>query len=136
MRFSPCTAVAFVVLLVAGIVFSNQLQAHCWYPGSRIVKSVRSSSCQTKRTTTVRTAVKTVTKTVELTDQQACEEECKRMIKLRRLHVFKTPLGCFEGCGISRSKDVATCRPSRKMRLTGDCTIEQDGWFYRCRLWR
>ena len=78
----------------------------------------------------------TVTKTVELSDQQACEQECKRMIKLRRLHVFKTPLGCFEGCGISRSKDVPTCRPNRKMRLTGDCTIEKDGWFYRCRTWR
>ena len=78
----------------------------------------------------------TVTKTVEMSDQEACEEECKRMIKLRRMHVFKTPLGCFEGCGISRNKDVPTCKPKRKMRLTGDCTIEKDGWFYRCRLWR
>lgn len=78
----------------------------------------------------------TVTKTVEMSDQEACEEECKRMIKLKRMHVFKTPLGCFEGCGISRNKDVPTCKPKRKMRLTGDCTIEKDGWFYRCRLWR
>lgn len=78
----------------------------------------------------------TVTKTVELSDQSACEEECKRMIQFRRMHVFKTPAGCFEGCGISRSKDVPTCRPNRKMRLTGDCTIQKNGWFYRCRVWR
>lgn len=69
-------------------------------------------------------------------DQAACEEEVRRMISLRRLHVFRTPAGCFEGCGISRLREVPTCRPNRKMRLTGDCTVEKDGWFYRARLWR
>jgi hypothetical protein len=69
-------------------------------------------------------------------DQAACEEEVRRMISLRRLHVFRTPAGCFEGCGISRLREVPTCRPNRKMRLTGDCTVEKNGWFYRARLWR
>lgn len=77
-----------------------------------------------------------VTKEIILSDQEACEEECRRMMKLRRMHVFRTPRGCFEGCGISRNKDVPTCRPNRKMRLTGDCTLEKNGWFYRCRVWR
>ncbi len=105
-------------VLAMGLFFS-------WTPGVK----TRTRSCEIKREVTV-------TKTVELSDQKACEEECKRMIQFRRMHVFKTPAGCFEGCGISRSKDVSTCRPNRKMRLTGDCTIERNGWFYRCRLWR
>lgn len=73
------------------------------------------------------------------TDQQRCQKECEYMAKHRiAAHVFGC-IGKFEGIGVSRNPQPATCRPDsrRKLRLTGDATCRsKGGFFYRVRSWR
>jgi len=91
-------------------------------------RSCRVGNCEVTRTVTI--------KKEKLSDEEATKEEARQMSLLKRMHVFRTPRGCFEGCGISRNPEPPTCKPCRKMRLVADSIVERDGWFYRCRLWR
>lgn len=72
------------------------------------------------------------------TDQEKCQAEADYMAKYNKYYHVGKCIGHFEGIGYGGSHpNIATCKPSYKMQLTGDAVAQDKyGKWVRVRSWR